>query len=597
MQSTLYLVPWFISATLTFLLGLYALRHRRNLAAVPFIAMCFFGTWWTVAYLFELGIISLEGKMIAVKLGYIGILGTALSWTAFSLSYSGRGYWLTKRNIALALILPLITLVILFTTEKNHMMFRELGLAHDEPSELYIIWNPPGWWFWVHAAYTYGLILFGSYFLVKKFWGQRNLYRTQMLIVLIAIVAPWVANAVVIFRLLPAPIDITSVVFSISTILLGWAFFRYRFLDIIPVAYREVFHSISDAVIIMDRSLRVVEANPATLTAFNLKENEVLGKPFRDGFGEWIRLDETTLTSNGFHQELLVNGSAPSKWFDMNINTLWDAPNHVGGHIITLRDVTSLKEKESALEVSRDDAVRANAFKDQLLANVSHELRAPIGIIMGYADLLMRGSYGEINEDQLGSLSRIRESTQYLDGLVSELLDQAQLDSGKLQLVKVSFEPRVVFGQVCNQFKVLAEGKDLKFTCEISEDMPQAIMGDSQRLKQILVNLISNAIKFTETGGIDVRVFRASETFWKMQVTDTGNGIPPEAANIIFEPFRQLNPVAKTLRKGYGLGLSIAKQLIELMGGDIELQSEVGKGTTFTVTVPLIVPTSETTNA
>jgi signal transduction histidine kinase len=118
--------------------------------------------------------------------------------------------------------------------------------------------------------------------------------------------------------------------------------------------------------------------------------------------------------------------------------------------------------------------------------------------------------------------------------------------------------------------------------------MPISIVGDSQRMKQILVNLISNAIKFTETGGVTVKIYKSDTSLWQMQVSDTGFGIPENAVQSVFEPFKQLPEANRIMRKGYGLGLSITKQLIRLMGGDITVESEVGKGTTFTATLPLI---------
>ncbi|MFN8413514.1 MAG: histidine kinase N-terminal 7TM domain-containing protein [Anaerolineales bacterium] len=587
MQQTPYLIPWYISIALTLSAGIYALRHKKNFAAIPFVAMCFFATWWTVGYVFELGSTNLDIKLLAVKLEYIGILGVSLSWTAFALAYTRRGDWLTTKNIILACILPIITLIILWNTENNHMMFSEISLTIDPVSNLIIIWNPPGWWFWVHAAYVYGILSFGTFFLIQQFWTSQNVYRSQALINIIAVITPWIANGLVVFRMLPVQIDITSITFSFSILFLGWGIFRYHLLDIIPIAHRAIFDSISDAIIILDQSLRVAELNPAAIKTFNLDTYSAIGNPFRVILGNWIDLDDTALKTHGYHREIVLSEHTQQKWFDLYISTLNDGPNNVLGSIITLRDVTSLKENQDALAIARDEAMHANSFKTQLLANVSHELRTPLSVISGYIDLLSRGSYGEVNDKQNTIYNRIKDSSQYLDSLVSELLDQAQLDSGRLKLSSAFFEPREVFGQVCNQLSILAESKNLSFTADISREIPVSLYGDSQRLKQILVNLISNAIKFTEQGNIDVKIFLASETSWGMQVQDTGQGIPDKAVEIIFEPFKQLDQAAKSIRKGYGLGLSITKQLVELMGGNIAMESTQGIGTTFKIILPL----------
>ncbi len=592
MQLTPLLYPWTLSVTLTFFMGVYALRYRRHTASIPFIAMCFFASFWAFTYIFELGATNLIIKIWAVKLGYIGVIGVPLSWTAFALAYSGHQNQLNRGNILRMLIFPVLTYIIILTNDFHGWFFTEYGLQTDPVSGLILIRNPLGWWFWLHAVYIYLLLIVGSYFLFREFWDKREVYKSQIVVNFAAILLPWVVNGAVITGLLPIRIDITSVTFSISILILGWGFLRYRLLDISPVAHRAVFQSISDAVIVLDSALRIAEVNPAALDLFKLKSNAVIGASFLETFQKWIVINESSLRTHGYHKEIVVQeDGGPMRWLHLFVSALHDSNGKNEGWIVTLRDVSSIKENESALAIARDEAMRANSFKMQLLANVSHELRTPLGIILGYTDLLARKSYGELTDKQVNILGRIRESTQYLDGLVSELLDQAQLDSGKLKLSIASFEPREALGGVFNQLSVLAEAKDLEFKAIIADNMPFSIIGDSQRLKQILVNLISNAIKFTEAGQITAEICVNSQTEWMMRVKDTGPGIPPEAVHTVFEPFKQLPDAHKTLRKGYGLGLSISRQLVQLMGGNITIESTLGKGTAFIVTLPLITET------
>ncbi|MCE7858927.1 MAG: PAS domain S-box protein [Chloroflexi bacterium CFX2] len=589
MQYTPLLYLWGLSVILTLTLGVYSLRFRRHPASVPFIAMCFLASLWAASYILELGGTTLAVKVWGLKIGYLGVIGVPLSWTAFALAYSDRREWLTRRNVLMASVFPVATYLVILTTESHGWFFRTMNLQTDPATGLILIDNPLGWWFWLHAAYIYGMLVFGTYLLLREYWEKRDVYRSQIIINITAILLPWIANGIVISGLLPVHIDITSVTFSASILILGLGFLRYRLLDITPVAHRAVFESISDAVIVLDGDLRIVELNPASLDIFNLNHGSVIGKPFREVFRPWIFINENDLQTPRYYKEILVqDDGGPMRWMHLHVSALKNGSSQNEGWIVTLRDVTSIKENESALAIARDEAMRANSFKMQLLANVSHELRTPLGIILGYTDLIARKSYGDLTEKQVNILGRIRDSTQYLDVLVSELLDQAQLDSGKLKLSIAAFEPREVLGSVCSQLSLLAEAKELTFQATISDAMPLSIVGDSQRIKQILVNLISNAIKFTETGGITVDIFTNSLTEWNMRVADTGPGIPPEALQSIFEPFKQLAEANKSLRKGYGLGLSISNQIIKLMGGTISVESTVGKGTTFTVRLPLI---------
>jgi PAS domain S-box-containing protein len=587
MQSTPFLIPWVVTITLTITMCIYALLRRSTPASVHFAAMCFFAAWWSIFYVAGVISFDLYFKTVVTKLMYIGVLGVALSWTAFSLVFSGHGDWLSRRTTSLVLVVPIITFILIWTNESHRLFWSEASLITDPVTGLVLLNTPPHWFFWVHAVYTYSILLFGTFFLVRQYWEAQSIYRWQIFISLIAVLAPWIANAMVVFKLIKTLVDITSLTFSFSILIIGWGYFRYGFLDLIPVAQRAVFDSIPDAVIVLDPNLRVAEANPASLRTFGLAAAPVIGQPFDLVFRKWLPLDEMVLQIDGYRQELPVFLDEHEKWFDLFINTLYDNSKHPAGYLITLRDITRFKANERELAVTRDDAVRADGFKTQLLANVSHELRTPLGAISGFTDLMTRGSYGEVTEKQKTILNRIKESSQYLDALVSELIDQAQLDSGKLQLAIASFEPREVFKQVFNQLSVLAEGKKLEFSGEIEDNFPQAIVGDSQRLKQILVNLLANAIKFTESGSVKARIHLASESEWHMEVSDSGPGIPADSKYIIFEPFRQLDQAAKQIRKGYGLGLSISKQIVELMGGKIEVNSVLGSGTTFTVTLPL----------
>jgi signal transduction histidine kinase len=588
MQYTTYIIPWVISITLTLTMGVYALRRRQSLASLPFAAMCFFAAWWSFFYIIGVISFNLQFKLVTTQIMYIGVLGVVLSWTAFALAFSGHGRWLNRRVVSLVLIIPIITLILIWTNNYHHLYWSEIGLVTDTVTGLVLFYAPAGPWFWIHAVYTYGVLLFGTIFLIRQYLETRNIYRWQVFIILIAIIAPWIANALVVFKLIETAVDITSLTFSFSILILGWGYFRVGLLDLVPVAQRAVFNTIPDLVIVLDPNLRIVELNPASLQTFELGTNPRIGQPFKQVFGKWLALDENDLRTNDFHKEvnIAINGT-PERWYDLFINTLYDSPSHIAGSLLTLRDITNFKENEAALAIARDEAIRANNFKTQLLANVSHELRTPLGVITGYTDLMNRGLYGPITEKQTVSLSRIKESAQYLDSLVAELIDQAQLDSGRLQLAITSFEPREVFGQVFNQLSVLAEAKKLEFIKEITEEIPQSIVGDSQRLKQILVNLLGNAIKFTESGSVSARIYRKPETKWCIQVSDSGPGIPEESLQVIFEPFRQLDHAAKHIRKGYGLGLSISKQIVELMEGEIKVESTLGKGTSFTVTLPL----------
>ena len=255
-----------------------------------------------------------------------------------------------------------------------------------------------------------------------------------------------------------------------------------------------------------------------------------------------------------------------------------------------LNEIAERKRAEIALEAARDHALEASQFKSRLLAKVSHELRTPLGGILGYAELLQDEIFGELNEKQMNAAANIMDSGQYLNIMINELLDQAQIESKTIKLFKEHFILPTLLKKVEASMGVLARAKGLKFTTFVSPGLPAQLYGDAQRLQQILINLISNAIKFTTVGEVSVTLFAPDEAHWAIQINDTGAGIPDDAQGYIFEAFRQVDNSITRENRGTGLGLSITEQLVKMMGGTISLHSVIGLGSTFTVTLPLEIP-------
>jgi PAS domain S-box-containing protein len=242
------------------------------------------------------------------------------------------------------------------------------------------------------------------------------------------------------------------------------------------------------------------------------------------------------------------------------------------GTVVVFRDFTREAEVEQ--------------MKSTFVAMVSHELRTPLNAILGYAEMMREAVYGSLSPRQVGVVERIESGTRRLLGLVSDLLDQAQIDAGRMKIHIAEFKISDLVGALHAYMDKSTADKNLYLRVEVDPNMPPSVLGDAYRLGQVLLNLVGNAVKFTVTGGISVRIYRVDETRWRFHVADTGPGIPPEAQQYVFESFRQVEGVTTRAHGGIGLGLAIVKSLIGLMDGEILLSSEVGKGSTFTVTLP-----------
>lgn len=233
-----------------------------------------------------------------------------------------------------------------------------------------------------------------------------------------------------------------------------------------------------------------------------------------------------------------------------------------------------------------DQATEANEFKSKFIARISHELRTPLGALMGMAEMLQEDIYGSLNASQRDLVGRILNNASTLKHIFSELLDQSQIESGQLQLKQEAFSPVAILESVYSNYLSMALRKELSLHKEITVNAPQMVIGDRARTEQILSNLVVNAIKFTNTGGVTIHL-DGSEDAWILKVEDTGTGISKEDMQMIFEPFRQADETTSRRYGGVGLGLSIVLLLVQAMNGTVHVNSKLGKGSIFTVTLPV----------
>jgi signal transduction histidine kinase/DNA-binding response OmpR family regulator len=245
-----------------------------------------------------------------------------------------------------------------------------------------------------------------------------------------------------------------------------------------------------------------------------------------------------------------------------------------------------LAQRQEALRQAKDEAERASQYKSQFLANMSHELRTPLNSALILAKLLADNKSGNLTEEQVRFADTIYAAGNNLLTLINDILDLSKIEAGAVEVRPESFAPQRLLDELERGFRPMATNKGLGFTIEVDPDAPDTLVSDPQRLQQILTNLLSNAIKFTERGSVALRVTAPTPDTVSFTVTDTGIGIPPDKLDLIFQAFRQADGSTHRTYGGTGLGLSISRELAHLLGGEVEAASEVGAGSSFTLTLP-----------
>jgi signal transduction histidine kinase len=297
-----------------------------------------------------------------------------------------------------------------------------------------------------------------------------------------------------------------------------------------------------------------------------------------------------------FWQGRLILPTGEIKW----ISTDAFPELRADGHIVwdgILMDITeqyqvaaALRQSNERLELTNQELQRATRLKDEFLANMSHELRTPLNAILGMSEGLQELVFGNLNDRQLKSIATIERSGKHLLALINDILDVSKVAAGKLEL-EIAPVSAAQLGKSCLAFVApQALQKDIQIATELGTGLPN-INADERRLRQVLINLLSNAVKFTPAGGrvtleIDLAQ-RHDQQYLRLAVTDTGIGIAAEHRSQLFQPFVQIDSSLNRKYEGTGLGLTLAKQIIDLHGGSIEVQSTVGIGSCFVVYLPL----------
>jgi len=606
-QNAIYTVLLFITTGALAAFALYG-RLRRGVAGAPaFVWLALAVAEWVLAYALELGTDDLPRKIFYAQLQYLGIALVPLAWLAFTLQYTGKGAWLTRVKLAFLLIEPLITLLLVFTNRMHGLIWSSVGTA----GQLMPLPVEHGPWFWTHVFYAYVLMLIGSILLVQAVMRSPTVYRRQAAALLLGAAAPWLGNALYVFRQNPLhPLDLTPAGFALSALAVGWALFRYRLLDLVPVAHSAIVAGLHDAIIVLDGRNRVVDLNPTAERILDRRAATALGQPIEQLLADHPELVAYCHGAAEARMEVVLGQGAALRSYEVQIASLPSRQGASAGRLVLLHDVTERKHAEAALQAAKEAAESATRAKSQFLAAMSHEIRTPMNGVIGMTRLLLDTN---LAAQQREFVEIIRTSGNALLEVINDILDFSRIEADRLELEHAPFDLRVCLEEALSLVTLKAAEKHFDLAYSIDPQVPISLIGDRGRLRQILINLLDNAIKFTDSGEVVVSVVgrRSSVVSGQLpgttdngqrttgqrelqfSVRDTGIGIPHDRLDRLFKSFSQIDTAARRANSGSGLGLAISKRLSELMGGTMWVESEEGRGSTFYFTIVAEVAPSE----
>jgi PAS domain S-box-containing protein len=367
----------------------------------------------------------------------------------------------------------------------------------------------------------------------------------------------------------------------------------------VPGRVRAALDTLAEGLVVIDKKRNIVLANQAFASLLGATSESLLGKQLA-GFG-WIAPDGSpfekdqfpwviAMRSGAVQRDCLVYlGDAGGKlhMFHANCSPVAGADGKTGGVLISLDDVTQLEEQKVELRQAREEADAANRAKSDFLANMSHEIRTPMNAILGFTEVLKRG-WGRNEREARRHLDTIHSSGKHLIELINDILDLSKVEAGRMEVERIACEPHKVLREVVKVLGVRARDKGITLALEAAGPIPSVIQSDPGRLRQIVTNLVGNALKFTERGGVRV-VMRMAGTSAAPQlaidVVDTGVGIPADKIGNLFQAFVQADTSVTRKFGGTGLGLVLSRNFARMLGGDIVVASELGKGSTFSATV------------
>ena len=525
-----------------------------------------------LGYLLELTAKTEQEALIAVKVEYLGSSLVAILFMMFIFSYCAEKEHLWTERILLSCGASVILMV--WTNPLHHLYYKDVEFITEGAFPHLELYYGPGFYFYMITCLVIPWAI-SVYILIRALKRTKRSKRKNNLKVIIGGATIAISILVIyVFGVFPEGYDPTPITMAVMFTTLVVVVWNRKDFELTRTAIDTVLDSLGDSMITLNENREVLMYNAPAKQLF---PDIAVGNRLSDigNFPVHILGDSerTKFEMGGRH-------------YEGHLRVLYDYEQLVRGYSVLIVDVTNIYEYIEELDDMREQAEAANRAKSNFLANMSHEIRTPMNAVVGMSELILAEDCSEKVRDYAFD---IKDAGLNLLSIINDILDLSKVESGKMELAEEDYSVHKLVEDSVNLVQMIAEQKGLQVKSDMAKDIPKKLHGDVGKIRQILINILNNSIKFTTEGwvGLEVSGKYLEEDNYELRfdIRDTGIGIKDEDRKTIFDSFRQLDMNRNRKIEGTGLGLAITKQFVELMQGTIELESEYGKGTHFTIRI------------
>jgi signal transduction histidine kinase len=572
----------FLTVLAAFVTIIMLWKFRKSKEVKYLIYLQFFVAIWAFTYAMEFNYFDLNSKIIWSKISYFGIAFLSVFYFLFTTAFSQKKNIINKKTIVLLLIIPVITIALVFTNEKHHLIWPEVTLDYDENIAHY----SHGIGFWIFWIYSETLLILGLFNLLNSIYNFPAFYKNQIGTLLIATLIPIIGNLMYLTDINPYPgFDWTPVSFVLTGIIIALGVVRFRMFDVVPLARTKLFEIMNDGVLVINAEGSIEDCNSAVYSIFNWQSKSIIHEPFEKIFSQYDKLT-SALSNNQASLQLEVNQENKRNLYHVRISPVYRNKN-LSGNILLFHDITSIIEAEEKLKsinkmLMNEIEKRENLIEDldAFAHTVAHDLRNSLSSIFSASEI-MDELIKQNDKNLLSELSNlINHSANKSIQITQELLLLATTE--KTGIERKPLNMARIFNESKKQFNDLPKNPD--FILNEPQEWPQAL-GYAPWIEVVWTNYISNAIKYGGTPpvievGADV-LYNGNIRFW---IKDNGKGLTVQQQKMLFKNFVRLEPEKA---EGYGLGLSIVKKIIEKLDGSVGIESNGnGEGSKFYFILP-----------